>query len=65
MIRSMLRFPDNISSIAEYEKSLEKLIRTINEFTKDLNTKTYGQNLKVLVYGKWNKTRVQIKLREN
>lgn len=50
---SMLCFADNIALIADNEKDLEKLIKTVNEtLNKDLNIRINMQKIKVLICGK-------------
>jgi hypothetical protein len=63
---SMLSFADDIALIAETEEDLQQLIKTMDEiFIKDLRMKINVQKTKVLVCGRENVNRIQIKLRGN
>lgn len=62
----MLRYADDVALIAENQEDLDQLIKIIDEiFIRGLSMKINVQKTKILVCGKENKIRVQIKLRRN
>lgn len=62
----MSRFANDIALIAKSKEDLDQLIKIMDEtFVKELNMKINVQKTKVLVCGRENKTRVQLKLRGN
>jgi len=61
----VLRFADYIAIIAENEKDLQKLIKTMDKtINNDLKMKLNVQKTKVFVCGRKNRTRLHIKLDE-
>lgn len=62
----MLRYADDVALIAENQEDLDQLIKIIDEiFIRGLRMKINVQKTEILVCGKENKIRVQIKLRGN
>lgn len=59
----MLFFADDIALIAETQEDLEQLIKTMDEiFIRDFRMKINVQKTTVLIRGRENDTRIQIKL---
>jgi len=60
----LLRFADDIALIAENKEYLAQLIKTMDEiFNMELDMRINVKKTKVLVYGRENRTRIQIKIR--